>query len=150
MHSNTRLVCKRGHSRTPENVLSNRACRLCQRASQRKKNSSNWDRTLRRGRARYKRNRTANLKRAKSYFQAHPELHIYIAAKARCTNPKNKDWKHYGGRGIKFLFKSFREFLAHIGPRPAGKTLDRIKNDGHYEPGNVRWATWKEQAANRR
>jgi hypothetical protein len=56
----------------------------------------------------------------------------------------------YGGRGIKFLFDSFEQFFAELGPRPKGKTLDRIENDGNYEPGNVQWATPTEQLAHRR
>jgi hypothetical protein len=80
-----------------------------------------------------------------------PELAAYFNAKTRCTNPNYEDWADYGGRGIKFLFISFEQFYAELGPRPKGKTLDRYpNNNGHYEPGNVRWATWEEQAANRR
>lgn len=82
-------------------------------------------------------------------FQA--EYHIYRQAKGRCTNPKNPAWKNYGGRGIEFRFTSFSKFLECLGPRPdPNYTLDRIDNNGHYEPGNVRWATYKQQSANRR
>jgi hypothetical protein len=88
-----------------------------------------------------------------------PEHYAYCAAKFRCTNPKSKGWPDYGGRGIKFLFTSFEQFLAALGPRPEGKlpngkalySLDRFpNNDGNYEPGNVRWATWSEQQSNQR
>jgi hypothetical protein len=72
------------------------------------------------------------------------------AAKGRCRNPNNDRYEDYGGRGIKFLFHSFQEFLVHIGPRPADRSLDRINNDGHYEMGNVRWATRSQQARNAR
>lgn len=79
------------------------------------------------------------------------EHNAFRSAKARCTNPNNPAWKDYGGRGIKFLFESFEQFLAELGSRPAGKSLDRFpNNDGNYEPGNVRWATRLEQASNRR
>jgi hypothetical protein len=78
------------------------------------------------------------------------EYSVYAGAKERCTNPKRRGWKNYGGRGIKFLFTSFEQFFAELGPRPKGKTLDRKNNDGHYEPGNVRWATWEEQVKSRR
>jgi len=79
-----------------------------------------------------------------------PEYSVYVAAKRRCNNPNCADWPRYGGRGIKFLFASFEQFLAELGPRPAGLTLDRIDNDGHYASGNVRWATRSEQRSNRR
>jgi hypothetical protein len=74
----------------------------------------------------------------------------------RCTNPNWHAWKDYGGRGItvcdRWLFeRGFEHFIADIGPRPTGTTLDRWPNtDGNYEPGNVRWATPREQALNRR
>lgn len=74
----------------------------------------------------------------------------FRSAKARCTNPDHDSYKHYGGRGIKFLFKSFEEFYKELGPRPVGMSLDRRNNDGNYEPGNIRWATKATQTYNRR
>jgi len=80
-----------------------------------------------------------------------PELAAYWHAKKRCNNPNSKDYKNYGGRGIEFHFTSFEEFLSCVGRRPsANHSLDRIDNNGHYEAGNVRWATDKEQYCNRR
>lgn len=74
----------------------------------------------------------------------------YICAKNRCTNPNNSHWANYGGRGVQFLYTSFEQFFAELGPRPPQQTLDRIENNGHYEPGNCQWATRKHQIHNRR
>lgn len=79
-----------------------------------------------------------------------PEFIAYCAAKQRCTNPRDQHWKDYGGRGIQFKFESFVAFYKELGKRPKKHSLDRIDNDGNYEPGNVRWATQKEQISNQR
>ena len=80
-----------------------------------------------------------------------PEYRAYCDAKGRCSNSNHPAYKHYGARGIKFLFASFQEFFAELGRRPEGLSLDRIHNTtGNYEPGNVRWTDKKTQIANRR
>ena len=64
--------------------------------------------------------------------------------KNRCTNPKNVSWERYGGRGIKIheeWVDDFQAFYDYMGPRDIKESIDRIDNDGNYEPGNVRWVT---------
>jgi len=82
-----------------------------------------------------------------------PEWNSYHSAKKRC-NPKFKEkYTDWSGRGIEFRFNSFEEFYEALGPRPEPKfnySLERIDNNGHYEAGNVKWATKKQQARNRR
>ena len=79
-----------------------------------------------------------------------PTHKSFCAARSRCNNPNTDNYPYYGGRGIKFLFDSFEQFFAELGPRPKGMTLDRIENNGNYEPGNVRWAAPSQQMKNRR
>lgn len=81
-----------------------------------------------------------------------PTYSSWRAMMQRCQNPNAADWALYGGRGITVCERwlAFAAFLADLGERPTGKTLDRIDPDGHYEPGNCRWATPMEQRHNRR
>ena len=80
------------------------------------------------------------------------EYVTWYAMRQRVNNPRHEHFKYYGGRGIRICrrWRKFENFLADMGLRPQGKTLDRKNPDGNYEPGNCRWATQKEQIANRR
>ena len=82
---------------------------------------------------------------------------LWVSMNQRCFNPSNKRYPHYGMRGIRVCDEwrnSFQAFYDYVSNLPhfgePGYSLDRINNGGNYEPGNVRWATWKEQANNKR
>lgn len=72
--------------------------------------------------------------------------------RARCQDPKADAYRNYGARGIKVCpqWDDFETFLADMGERPPGTTLDRVDTNGDYEPGNVRWATAGQQERNKR
>lgn len=84
--------------------------------------------------------------------QLSPTYRSWYGMLSRCRNAKSTAFVNYGGRGIVACerWEAFDAFLADMGERPPGTSLDRINNDGNYEPGNCRWATLTEQAQNRR
>lgn len=88
---------------------------------------------------------------AKVGGRATPTYRTWQQMKARCLNPTVAHFPRYGGRGIRVCdrWMRFENFLSDMGERPAGTELDRINNDGHYEPGNCRWLTHKQNARNR-
>lgn len=77
---------------------------------------------------------------------------IWRQMRQRCSNKKHKSYAYYGGRGISVCTRwdSFNNFFADMGERPAGLTLERIDNSRGYGPDNCKWASWLEQAQNKR
>lgn len=83
-----------------------------------------------------------------------PEYKTWDSMKERCNNPNSSQYLNYGGRGIRVCdswYNSFEAFYRDMGPRPSDKhSIDRRDNDGHYDPGNCRWALMEVQANNKR
>jgi len=147
--------CPKGHEYTEENTLvrerGSRECRSCinhRSAEYRKKHP----RKIKAAMDRWTRAHPNYFKEKRQ--QITPAHRSWTNMKQRCTNPKNRKYHLYGARGITVCerwMNSFETFLADMGDRPEGKTLDRFpNNDGNYEPGNCRWATPSEQTANSR
>ena len=88
---------------------------------------------------------THGLSRDKTYS-------TWVDMKLRCLNPSHKAYRHYGGRGITVCERwlVFENFFKDMGVKPDGLSLDRIDNNGDYEPNNCKWSTWKEQRNNQR
>jgi len=82
----------------------------------------------------------------------HRIYRILRAMYQRCSNPKNSGWKNYGGRGISVCerWRTFSNFLSDMGECPGTLTIERLNNNGNYEPGNCAWRTRKQQQRNMR
>lgn len=90
----------------------------------------------------------------RKFYERRPLYGVWEAIKRRCYNPNQPAYKNYGGRGITMCDRwrnSYQAFVEDMGPKPSPKhSIDRINNDGNYEPGNCRWATAREQNLNQR
>lgn len=93
------------------------------------------------------------------YPSRHPQYGVYLSMVQRCTSRSHNRFRYYGGRGITVCARwlavddGFWNYLEDLGPKPDDQqrwTVDRIDSDGHYEPGNVRWATYEQQMRNTR
>jgi hypothetical protein len=97
-----------------------------------------------------------NVELSPEQIQEKQRRHVYYAMKARCTNPNHPKFKDYGGRGIQVCDRwlgadGLINFYEDMGDRPSSDhSLDRIDNDGNYEPSNCRWSSRKQQQRNKR
>lgn len=101
----------------------------------------------------YQRQRASQTMTRHGESKSTPEYRAWLNMRTRCSNSRLVYFKYYGGRGIEVCerWHVFENFLADMGRRPTAKhSIDRINPDGHYEPGNCRWATWPEQSNNQR
>lgn len=109
---------------------------------------------LKNGRSRMCRQCSAEVSNKSHGMRSTSEYNTWMHMIQRCHNSNNKDYRHYGGRGIQVCDlwrESFEAFFLSIGPKPSPEyTIERLDTDGNYEPGNVKWATRQEQVLNQR
>ncbi len=90
-------------------------------------------------------------RRTAKWRKNNPEYITWMSMLWRCKNPKSPDYQKYGSRGIRVAYENFYDFLSDVGEWPGkGYSIDRVDNNGNYARGNCRWATAKQQRANRR
>jgi hypothetical protein len=92
-------------------------------------------------------NSTSNLTHGKSKTS---EYKAFQAMKVRCTDPRNRHFANYGGRGIRVEYADFQDFISDVGPKPSGAWIDRKDNEGNYARGNCRWVTPRKNQMNKR
>lgn len=117
------------------------------------KNSCGCSKTERIRNASLKHGHTARVLLRNGKLGPSKEYRSWQGMKKRCLDTNHVYYKHYGGRGITICDRwlhSFENFLADMGERPVKFTLDRIDPNGNYEPSNCRWASWQDQARNKR
>ncbi len=132
-----------------------RRCKTCVKAYQQdhKKDIAKYQRGYQRGYRQPRKGETAGYQ--KNYYETIDGYlrHIFNGMRQRCDNPKAYSYKWYGRRGIKVCFKNANEFIDYVVNElqvdPRGLTIDRIDNDGHYEPGNIRFVSQAENNQNR-
>ena len=79
----------------------------------------------------------------------HPLYRTWIGMLNRCNNPNSTSYHRYGGRGIRVNYTDFEAFVESMGSRPHGSQIDRVDNNGDYDPSNCRWVTPKQNSRNR-
>ena len=141
------VICFSSHSGHESGLQSH--CKTCQRQDQKEYCESEQGSRLRvKYREGHREEHNIGVKKYRSTIRGYLYTRWYNMVD-RCSNPKAKGYKHYGGRGIKCLFETFNDFFIHVTEeleyntkdQLIGLQIDRIDNDGHYEPGNIRLVT---------